>query len=49
MKDNRLDPAPKKAGKPIWPKVPAGFVRSVLAGHSALGLAFAVRGLMMMK
>ena len=41
MKDNRLDPAPKKAGKPIWPKVPAGFVRSVLAGHSALGLAFA--------
>lgn len=32
---------PKKAGKPIWPKVPAGFVRSVLAGHSALGLAFA--------
>ncbi|MFN7106778.1 MAG: PepSY-associated TM helix domain-containing protein [Brevundimonas sp.] len=31
----------KKAGKPIWPKVPAGFVRSVLAGHSALGLAFA--------
>jgi len=30
-----------KAGKPIWPKVPAGFVRSVLAGHSALGLAFA--------
>lgn len=34
-------PQPKKAGKPIWPKVPAGFVRSVLAGHSALGLAFA--------
>lgn len=33
--------APKKAGKPIWPKIPAGFVRSVLAGHSALGLAFA--------
>lgn len=33
--------APRKAGKPIWPKVPAGFVRSVLAGHSALGLAFA--------
>jgi uncharacterized iron-regulated membrane protein len=34
-------PAPRKAGKPIWPKIPAGFVRSVLAGHSALGLAFA--------
>lgn len=33
--------APKKAGKPIWPKIPSGFVRSVLAGHSALGLAFA--------
>lgn len=33
--------APEKAGKPIWPKIPAGFVRSVLAGHSALGLAFA--------
>lgn len=30
-----------KAGKPIWPKVPAPFVRAVLAGHSALGLAFA--------
>jgi len=27
--------------KPIWPKVPSGFVRAVLAGHSALGLAFA--------
>lgn len=26
---------------PIWPKVPAGFVRAMLAGHSALGLAFA--------
>lgn len=25
----------------IWPKVPSGFVRAVLAGHSALGLAFA--------
>ncbi|MDQ1193816.1 putative iron-regulated membrane protein [Brevundimonas vesicularis] len=34
-------PAKMKAGKPIWPKIPAGFVRSVLAGHSALGLAFA--------
>lgn len=30
-----------KAGKPIWPKIPSGFVRAVLAGHSALGLAFA--------
>ncbi|WP_337187644.1 PepSY-associated TM helix domain-containing protein [Phenylobacterium sp.] len=28
-------------GKPIWPRVPSGFVRAVLAGHSALGLAFA--------
>jgi uncharacterized iron-regulated membrane protein len=27
--------------KPIWPKIPSGFVRAVLAGHSALGLAFA--------
>lgn len=26
---------------PIWPKVPAGFVRSVLAGHSSLGLFLA--------
>jgi len=32
---------PKTAGKPIWPKVPADFVRAMLAGHSALGLAFA--------
>jgi uncharacterized iron-regulated membrane protein len=31
----------KTAGKPIWPKVPAEFVRAMLAGHSALGLAFA--------
>jgi len=31
----------RAAGKPIWPKVPAGFVRAMLAGHSALGLAFA--------
>jgi len=30
-----------KPGKPIWPKVPADFVRAMLAGHSALGLAFA--------
>lgn len=31
----------KPAGKPIWPKIPAEFVRAMLAGHSALGLAFA--------
>ena len=31
----------RTAGKPIWPKVPAEFVRAMLAGHSALGLAFA--------
>ena len=37
----KAKPLAKKAGKPIWPKIPAGFVRSVLAGHSALGLAFA--------
>ncbi len=30
-----------KAAKPIWPKIPAAFVRAMLAGHSALGLAFA--------
>lgn len=30
-----------KPGKSIWPKVPAPFVRAILAGHSALGLAFA--------
>jgi len=30
-----------KVRRPIWPKVPAAFVRAVLAGHSALGLAFA--------
>jgi uncharacterized iron-regulated membrane protein len=38
------DPGKKpaaKSGKSIWPKVPAPFVRAVLAGHSALGLAFA--------
>lgn len=37
-------PAPAKTpngGRPIWPKVPAEFVRAMLAGHSALGLAFA--------
>jgi uncharacterized iron-regulated membrane protein len=33
--------AKPKIGKPIWPKVPADFVRAMLAGHSALGLAFA--------
>lgn len=27
--------------KSIWPKIPAPFVRAMLAGHSALGLAFA--------
>lgn len=27
--------------KPVWPKIPARFVSSMLAGHSALGLAFA--------
>jgi uncharacterized iron-regulated membrane protein len=32
---------PGSAGKPIWPKIPADFVRAMLAGHSALGLAFA--------
>lgn len=32
---------PAKSGKSIWPKIPAPFVRAVLAGHSALGLAFA--------
>jgi uncharacterized iron-regulated membrane protein len=31
----------RPTGKPIWPRVPAGFVRAMLAGHSALGLAFA--------
>lgn len=31
----------KAVGKPIWPKIPADFVRAMLAGHSALGLAFA--------
>lgn len=30
-----------RSGRPIWPKIPPNFVRSVLAGHSALGLAFA--------
>lgn len=34
-------PSPARPGKPIWPKVPAEFVRAMLAGHSALGLAFA--------
>ena len=31
----------RKPGKSIWPKVPAPFVRAILAGHSSLGLAFA--------
>jgi len=31
----------KAPGKPIWPRIPADFVRAMLAGHSALGLAFA--------
>ena len=31
----------KTVGKTIWPKIPADFVRAMLAGHSALGLAFA--------
>lgn len=30
-----------KAGKSIWPKIPAPFVRAILAGHSSLGIAFA--------
>lgn len=34
-------PKVKNDGKPIWPKIPADFVRAMLAGHSALGLAFA--------
>ncbi|MFP1132068.1 PepSY-associated TM helix domain-containing protein [Asticcacaulis sp. W401b] len=29
------------SARPLWPRIPAGFVRAVLAGHSALGLAFA--------
>jgi len=33
--------APRKPGQPIWPRIPSGFVRAVLAGHSSLGLAFA--------
>lgn len=33
--------AKRPQAKSIWPKIPAGFVRAVLAGHSALGLAFA--------
>lgn len=39
---DKIAPAKTKpAGKPIWPKIPADFVRAMLAGHSALGLAFA--------
>ncbi|CAL4869979.1 hypothetical protein MMA231_04277 (plasmid) [Asticcacaulis sp. MM231] len=29
------------SGQPIWPRIAPGFVRAMLAGHSALGLAFA--------
>ncbi|PIC00871.1 PepSY domain-containing protein [Caulobacter sp. X] len=39
--DKRHAAKTKAAGKPIWPKIPAEFVRAMLAGHSALGLAFA--------
>ncbi|MFN3228806.1 MAG: PepSY-associated TM helix domain-containing protein [Asticcacaulis sp.] len=28
-------------GQPVWPRIPSAFVRAMLAGHSALGLAFA--------
>lgn len=39
---DKVVPKKNKAGdKPIWPKIPADFVRAMLAGHSALGLAFA--------
>jgi len=31
----------RKTGQPIWPKISGDFVRAMLAGHSALGLAFA--------
>lgn len=34
-------PAPKKAKKDLMSRIPAGFVRAVLRGHSSLGLAFA--------
>lgn len=34
-------PAPKKAKKDLLSRIPAGFVRAVLRGHSSLGLAFA--------
>lgn len=37
----RARPGKRPRGKPLWPRSPAGFVRAVLAGHSALGLAFA--------
>lgn len=33
--------AKAKAGNPIWPRTHPPFVRAMLAGHSALGLAFA--------
>ncbi|ADG10849.1 PepSY domain-containing protein [Caulobacter segnis] len=39
---DKIAPKTSKAvGAPIWPKIPADFVRAMLAGHSALGLAFA--------
>ena len=31
----------RPTGKAIWLRIPAEFVRAMLAGHSALGLAFA--------
>jgi uncharacterized iron-regulated membrane protein len=34
-------PTPKKAKKDLMSRIPAGFVRAVLRGHSSLGLAFA--------
>jgi len=34
-------PAPKKAKRDLMSRIPAGFVRAVLRGHSSLGLAFA--------
>lgn len=34
-------PIPKKAKQDLMSRIPAGFVRAVLRGHSSLGLAFA--------
>ncbi len=39
MSEASLKPSARR--RPIWPKVPARFVAAMLAGHSALGLAFA--------